>query len=172
MFGVILIQEIQDGGTPSVKVVGTLEWRVLKTPTFETPDSEFTWPRSRFTTSGPDPLGLTGRAWLQAGAQRVVIVGVPSLNSLGIDSRNEPGSLGPADSKVDGRRKRGFTWSRCLGEKWGLKLTLSLTEILKKRGVYTAEPTHHPHIMSTPTTSSLRDYYPVLYYLNIANHVN
>ena len=34
------------------------------------------------------PWGLTGRAWLQAWAQRVVIVVVPSFNSLGIDSRN------------------------------------------------------------------------------------
>ena len=35
------------------------------------------------------PWGLTGRAWLQAGAQRVVIAVDPSFNSLGIDSRNE-----------------------------------------------------------------------------------
>ena len=34
------------------------------------------------------PWGLTGRAWLQAGAQQVVIVVIPSFNSLGIDSRN------------------------------------------------------------------------------------
>ena len=34
------------------------------------------------------PWGLTGRAWLQAGAQQVVIVVVPPLKSLGIDSRN------------------------------------------------------------------------------------
>ena len=34
------------------------------------------------------PWGLTGRAWLQAGAQQAVIVVDPSLNSLGIDSRN------------------------------------------------------------------------------------
>ena len=35
------------------------------------------------------PWGLTGRAWLQAGAQWVVIVVFPPLNnSLGIDSRN------------------------------------------------------------------------------------
>ena len=68
---------------------GALGWRALKTPTSETPDSEVTWPRSSFTTSGPGPLGFdSGRAWLQAGAQRVVIVVIPSLNSLGIDSRN------------------------------------------------------------------------------------
>ena len=35
------------------------------------------------------PWGLTGRAWLQAGAQRVVIVVFPPLNSLGIDSPND-----------------------------------------------------------------------------------
>ena len=35
------------------------------------------------------PWGLTGRAWLQAEAQRVVIVVLPPLNSLGIDSRND-----------------------------------------------------------------------------------
>ena len=34
------------------------------------------------------PWGLTGRAWLQAGAQQAVIVVDPSFNSLGIDSRN------------------------------------------------------------------------------------
>ena len=27
-------------------------------PTSETPDSAVTWPRSRFNTSGPDPLGF------------------------------------------------------------------------------------------------------------------
>ena len=35
------------------------------------------------------PWGLTGRTWLQAGAQWVVIVVLPPLNSLGIDSRND-----------------------------------------------------------------------------------
>ena len=34
------------------------------------------------------PWGLTGRAWLQAGAQQAVIAVVPSFNSLGIDCRN------------------------------------------------------------------------------------
>ena len=35
------------------------------------------------------PWGLTEMAWLQAVAQRVVIVVLPPLKSLGIDSRNE-----------------------------------------------------------------------------------
>ena len=35
------------------------------------------------------PWGLTGRAWLQAGAQQVAIVVSHHLNSLGIDSCNE-----------------------------------------------------------------------------------
>ena len=35
------------------------------------------------------PWGLTGRAWLQAGAQQAVIAVDPSFKSLGIDSRNE-----------------------------------------------------------------------------------
>ena len=35
------------------------------------------------------PWGLTGRTWLQAGAQWMVIRVLPPLNSLGIDSRNE-----------------------------------------------------------------------------------
>ena len=35
------------------------------------------------------PGGLTRRTWLQAGAQRAVIVVDPQLNSLGIDSRND-----------------------------------------------------------------------------------
>ena len=35
----------------------TLGWRALRTTTSETPDSEVTWPCSRFNTSGPDPLG-------------------------------------------------------------------------------------------------------------------
>ena len=48
------------------------------------------------------PWGLTGRAWLQAGAQRVVIVVVPSFNSLGIDSRNV---------KIGGAYKRRWTGS-------------------------------------------------------------
>ena len=34
------------------------------------------------------PRGLTGRAWLQAGAQQAVIAVDPSFKSLGIDSRN------------------------------------------------------------------------------------
>ena len=34
------------------------------------------------------PWGLTGRAWLQAGAQQAVLAVDPSINSLGIDSRN------------------------------------------------------------------------------------
>ena len=34
------------------------------------------------------PWGLTGRAWLQAGAQQAVIAVDPSFKSLGIDSRN------------------------------------------------------------------------------------
>ena len=36
------------------------------------------------------PWGLTGRAWLQAGAQQAVIAVDPSFKSLGIDSRNVP----------------------------------------------------------------------------------
>ena len=35
------------------------------------------------------PWGLTGRAWLQSGAQQAVIAIDPSFNSLGIDSRND-----------------------------------------------------------------------------------
>ena len=41
------------------------------------------------------PWGLTGMAWLQAGAQQAVIAVDPSFKSLGIDSRNgylDPGS--------------------------------------------------------------------------------
>ena len=34
------------------------------------------------------PWGLTGRAWLQAGAQQAVTAVDPSFKSLGIDSRN------------------------------------------------------------------------------------
>ena len=34
------------------------------------------------------PWGLTGRTWLQAGAQWVVIWVLPPLNSIGIDSHN------------------------------------------------------------------------------------
>ena len=50
------------------------------------------------------PWGLTGRAWLQAGAQRVVILVLPPFNSLGIDSRN-------ADE--------GFFTIRCSDRFWG-----------------------------------------------------
>ena len=35
-----------------------LGWRALKTPTSATPVSAVTWPRSRFNTFGPDPLGF------------------------------------------------------------------------------------------------------------------
>ena len=48
------------------------------------------------------PWGLTGRAWLQAGAQRAVIVVVPSFNSLGIDSRNVGPQGWPIRSRVLG----------------------------------------------------------------------
>ena len=34
-----------------------LGWRALKSPTSETPVSEVMWTRSRFNTSGPEPLG-------------------------------------------------------------------------------------------------------------------
>ena len=66
----------------------SLRWRAPKTATSATPVAAVMWPRSRFNTSGPDPLGFTGRAWLQAGAQQAVIAVDPSFNSLGIDSRN------------------------------------------------------------------------------------
>ena len=36
----------------------SLGWRAMKTPTSATPVSAVTWPRSRFNTSGPDPLGF------------------------------------------------------------------------------------------------------------------
>ena len=50
------------------------------------------------------PWGLTGRAWLRARAQRVAIVELPPLNSLGIESRN-------ADE--------GFFTIRCSDRFWG-----------------------------------------------------
>ena len=40
------------------------------------------------------PWGLTGRAWLQAGAQQAGIAVDPSFTSLAIDSRNGCGMLG------------------------------------------------------------------------------
>ena len=49
-----------------------LGWRALKTPTSETPDSEFTWPRSRFNTSGPDPLWFD---WEDLAASRGTVDG-------------------------------------------------------------------------------------------------
>ena len=69
----------------------TLGWRALKTSTSETPDSEVTASIPLAQT----PWSLTGRAWLQAGAQRVVIVVLPPLNSLRIDSHN--GSMSTLD---------------------------------------------------------------------------
>ena len=36
----------------------TLRWRAPKTATSTTPVAAVTWPRSRFNTSGPDPLGF------------------------------------------------------------------------------------------------------------------
>ena len=44
--------------------------------------------RSHDLAQASIPLGLTGRAWLQAGAQQAVIAVDPSFKSLGIDSRN------------------------------------------------------------------------------------
>ena len=41
-------------------------------PTSETPDSEVTWPRSRFNTSGPDPLGFD---WEDLAASRGTVGG-------------------------------------------------------------------------------------------------
>ena len=38
--------------------IRSLGWRALKTPTSATPVLAVTWPRSRFNTSGPDPLGF------------------------------------------------------------------------------------------------------------------
>ena len=57
------------------------------------PPPQLEFRRSRDLAHGSIPLaqtpwGLTGRAWLQAGAQQAVIAVVPSFNSLGIDSRN------------------------------------------------------------------------------------
>ena len=45
--------------------------------------------RYRCSLDVQTPWGLTGKTWLQAGAQRVVIAVDPQLNSLGIDSRND-----------------------------------------------------------------------------------
>ena len=63
----------------------SLGWRALKTPTSETPD--FGGHVTLFTLQYL-PWDLTGRAWLQAGAQQVVIVVLPPLNSFRINSRN------------------------------------------------------------------------------------
>ena len=46
------------------------------------------------------PWALTVRAWLQAGAQRVVIVVLPPLKSLGIDSCNDDQSYHPCKSML------------------------------------------------------------------------
>ena len=40
------------------EIIETLGWRAPKTATSATQVSEVTWPRSRFNTSGPDPLGF------------------------------------------------------------------------------------------------------------------
>ena len=45
-------------GPSAESILYTLGWRALKTPTSATPVSAVTWPRSRFNTSGPDPLGF------------------------------------------------------------------------------------------------------------------
>ena len=49
-----------------------LGWRALKTPTSKTPDFAVTWPRSRFNTSGPDPLGFD---WDDLAASRGTVGG-------------------------------------------------------------------------------------------------
>ena len=56
------------------------------------PQLQLRWSRDLAHASIPlaqTPWGLTGRAWLQAGAQQAVIAVDPSFNSLGIDSRND-----------------------------------------------------------------------------------
>ena len=57
--------------------------------------SEVTWPRSRFNTSGPDPLGFDWEGlaanWGTAGGHN----GPPTMNSLGIDSRKAMVAPGP-----------------------------------------------------------------------------
>ena len=42
----------------SARFLGSLGWMALKTPTSATPVSPVMWSRSRFNTSGPDPLGF------------------------------------------------------------------------------------------------------------------
>ena len=63
----------------------------MKLPPFPPPQLQFRQSRDPAHASIPlaqTPWGLTGRAWLQAGAQRGVIAVDPSFNSLGFDSRN------------------------------------------------------------------------------------
>ena len=59
-----------------------------KTATSATPVLEVTWPRSRFNTSGPDPLGFDwgglAASWGTAGGHS----GRPLINNLWIDSRH------------------------------------------------------------------------------------
>ena len=83
--------------------------------------------RSRDLTHASIPLaqtpwGLTGRAWLQAGAQQAVIAVDPSFNSLGIDSRNAQATRSSSDhvgllhtlSTTDTQRVK--TWGApCIG---------------------------------------------------------
>ena len=67
----------------------TLGWIRPRRP--PPPQLQFRRSRDRAHASIPlaqTPWGLTGRAWLQAGAQQAVIAVVPSFKSLGIDSRN------------------------------------------------------------------------------------
>ena len=99
----------------------TLGWRALKTPTSETPVSEVTWPRSRFNTSGPDPLGFD---WEGLAASRGTAGGhsdCPPIKILGIDSRND----------------RSLTWNAIKGQRWGSKLYIS-PHFHKNRGRNTA----------------------------------
>ena len=61
-----------DQATCFMYYLNPLGWRALKTPTSETPDSVVTWPRSRFNTSGPDPLGFD---WEDLAASRGTVGG-------------------------------------------------------------------------------------------------
>ena len=67
----------------------TLGWMALKTPPPKLQIQRSRDPTNASTPPAQPPWGLTGRTWLQGRTQWVVLVVVPSLNSLGIDSRDD-----------------------------------------------------------------------------------
>ena len=133
------------------QIIRSLGWRALKTPTSETPDSAVTWPRSRFNTSGPDPLGFD---WEDLAARG----GYSVRKLLGVC--RGPLKIGP--KKIEGKmvfwgqKDRilwGFVPKRSFLCWWMRKNTPKRSSLVprgSKKGVKTAAHMYHPSYREYP----------------------